>query len=87
MNAPGPVDSGRHEGLAYSLWMPAAREPRAGVVILETLDLRGVEPGWWTLTCLPLRLAGADGAPARAGLSRPPAGATFEEYGAPYEMS
>lgn len=44
---------------------------RAGVTILETLDLRPVEPGWWTLTCLPLRLAGADGAPARAVLSRP----------------
>ncbi len=45
---------------------------RAGVTILETLDLRAVEPGWWTLTCLPLRIPGADGAPARAVLSRPP---------------
>ncbi|MFD2091122.1 cyclase family protein [Blastococcus deserti] len=44
---------------------------RAGVTVLETLDLRGVEPGWWTLTCLPLRIPGADGAPARALLSRP----------------
>ena len=44
---------------------------RAGVTILETLDLREVEPGWWTLTCLPLRLTNADGAPARAVLSRP----------------
>ena len=42
---------------------------RAGVTILETLDLRAVEPGWWTLTCLPLRIPGADGAPARAVLS------------------
>ncbi len=42
---------------------------RAGVTILETLDLRDVEPGWWTLTCLPLRIPGADGAPARAVLS------------------
>jgi arylformamidase len=44
---------------------------RAGVTILEALDLRDVEPGWWTLTCLPLRLVGVDGAPARAVLSRP----------------
>ncbi len=43
---------------------------RAGVTILETLDLRAVEPGWWTLTCLPLRIPGADGAPARAVLSK-----------------
>ena len=41
----------------------------AGVTILETLDLRAVEPGWWHLTCLPLRIPGADGAPARAVLS------------------
>jgi arylformamidase len=38
----------------------------AGVVILEGLDLRGVEPGAYTLVCLPLLLPGADGAPARA---------------------
>ncbi|WP_157936820.1 cyclase family protein [Geodermatophilus chilensis] len=44
----------------------------AGVTIVETLDLRAVDPGWWTLTCLPLRIPGADGAPARAVLSRPP---------------
>jgi arylformamidase len=40
----------------------------AGVWILEGLDLRGVEPGDYDLVCLPLRLAGADGAPARAML-------------------
>jgi arylformamidase len=44
----------------------------AGVTIVETLDLRAVEPGWWHLTCLPLRIPGADGAPARAVLSRSP---------------
>ena len=43
---------------------------RAGVAIIETLDLRSVEPGPWHLTCLPLRIPGADGAPARALLSR-----------------
>jgi len=44
---------------------------QAGVVILEGLDLRGVDPGEYTLVCLPLRLVGADGAPARAVLLRP----------------
>jgi arylformamidase len=42
----------------------------AGVWIVEGLDLRGVEPGAYDLVCLPLRLAGGDGAPARA-LLRP----------------
>jgi arylformamidase len=43
---------------------------RAGVAIVETLDLRAVEQGPWHLTCLPLRIPGVDGAPARALLSR-----------------
>jgi arylformamidase len=38
----------------------------AGVVIVEGLDLRDVEPARYTLVCLPLRLLGADGSPARA---------------------
>jgi arylformamidase len=42
----------------------------AGVVVVEGLDLRAVEPGSYELVCLPLRIAGADGAPARA-LLRP----------------
>jgi arylformamidase len=37
----------------------------AGVVALEGLDLREVEPGPYELLCLPVRLAGTDGAPAR----------------------
>ena len=37
----------------------------AGVVILEGLDLRRVRPGPYRLTCLPLLIEGADGAPAR----------------------
>lgn len=43
---------------------------RAGVVILEGLDLRGVEPGPYELRCLPLRVDCPDGAPARAVLMR-----------------
>lgn len=38
---------------------------RAGVVIVEGLDLSAVSPGRYTLQCLPLKLVGADGAPAR----------------------
>lgn len=37
----------------------------AGVVIVEGLNLAGVPPGAYELLCLPLKLVGADGAPAR----------------------
>lgn len=40
----------------------------AGVVPVEGLDLRRVEPGDYELLCLPLRLEGSDGVPARAVL-------------------
>jgi arylformamidase len=39
------------------------------VVLLEGLDLRGVAAGRYRLVCLPIRIAGADGAPARAILT------------------
>lgn len=39
---------------------------RAEVAILEGINLAGVEPGDYRLICLPLRLAGAEAAPARA---------------------
>lgn len=42
----------------------------ADVVILEGLVLGGVEPGEYFLACLPLKLAGSDGSPARAILIR-----------------
>jgi arylformamidase len=38
----------------------------AGIWIVEGLELSEVAPGDYELICLPLRLAGADGAPARA---------------------
>jgi arylformamidase len=38
----------------------------AGVVILEGLNLSFVSPGRYTLYCLPIKIKGADGAPARA---------------------
>jgi arylformamidase len=43
---------------------------RAGVVILEGLDLRRVTAGAYRMTCLPLLVPGADGAPARTLLQR-----------------
>jgi arylformamidase len=38
----------------------------AGVIPVEGLNLSGIEPGVYQLVCLPLRIMGADGAPARA---------------------
>ena len=40
----------------------------AGIVIVEGLNLTDVSVGKYTLCCLPLKLKGADGAPARAVL-------------------
>jgi arylformamidase len=42
----------------------------ARMVIVESLDLRRVEPGAYELVCLPVRLLGSDGVPARAILRR-----------------
>jgi arylformamidase len=36
-----------------------------GIVIIELLDLSGVEEGDYNMIALPLRLKGADGAPCR----------------------
>jgi arylformamidase len=44
---------------------------RAGVVIVEGLNLIPVQPGPYTFICLPLKLKDADGAPARAILITP----------------
>ena len=42
----------------------------AGVIAVEGLNLSEIEPGAYQLVCLPLKIAGADGAPARAVLIR-----------------
>jgi arylformamidase len=42
----------------------------AGIAIIESLDLRDVAPGIYNLAALPLKIAGADGAPLRAVLWR-----------------
>ena len=42
----------------------------AGTIVLEGLNLRDVEPGIYDLYCLPLRVVGSDGAPARVVLRK-----------------
>ena len=43
---------------------------RARIVVIENVDLSKVPAGKYDLICLPLKLAGADGAPARVVLVR-----------------
>ncbi len=38
----------------------------SNIVIVEGLDLRGIQSGMYQLICLPLKIIGIDGAPARA---------------------
>jgi arylformamidase len=45
---------------------------KAGIIIIEGLNLTDVAPGKYELICLPLRLDGAEGAPARAVLRKLP---------------
>jgi arylformamidase len=52
-------DSGAHHALLG-----------AGIVVVEGLDLRAVEPGPYGFVCLPLKIVGSDGGPARALLLR-----------------
>jgi arylformamidase len=42
----------------------------AGIWIIEGLNLKGAEPGEYELACLPLKLMGSEGAPARAIIRR-----------------
>ena len=42
----------------------------AGVIALEGLNLSNVKAGFYDLYCLPLKLGGSDGAPARAILKK-----------------
>ena len=43
---------------------------RAGIAIVESLDLSGAPPGIYNFAALPLKIAGSDGAPVRAILWR-----------------
>lgn len=40
----------------------------AGVIPVEGLDLRQIDPGEYQLICLPMKIGGSDGAPCRAVL-------------------
>ncbi len=71
------VDRGiRLVGVDYlSVQMFADSEPlthctllKAGVIVVEGINLQNVRPGSYQLICLPLKLVGSDGAPARAVL-------------------
>ncbi len=42
----------------------------AGIWVIEGLDLSQIEPGRYEMVCLPLKLAGVEGSPARAALRR-----------------
>jgi len=55
VGSPGPDGADTHRILL-----------RAGIWIIEGLDLSKVTAGAYELICLPLRIPGADGAPARA---------------------
>lgn len=46
----------------------------AGVTIIEGVDLRGIEPGYYWFSAAPVRLTGSDGAPTRAYLIEDPSG-------------
>ncbi|MGI6455353.1 MAG: cyclase family protein [bacterium] len=37
-----------------------------GIILVEGLDLRNIDPGMYELICLPLTIAGCDGSPCRA---------------------
>lgn len=59
-----------------SIEKPEAEKPlahkallMAGVVVVENLDLENIRPGRYQLICLPLRLRGLDGSPARVVLA------------------
>jgi arylformamidase len=43
---------------------------KAGIIILEGLDLHQVQAGDYELFCLPLKITGSDGSPARVILTR-----------------
>jgi arylformamidase len=40
------------------------------VWVVEGLDLTGIEPGFYTMVCLPLKIKDGDGAPARVIVRR-----------------
>jgi arylformamidase len=67
---------GRADGAAHKILL------QAGIAIIEGLDLRLVDPGLYWLACLPLKIPGIDGAPARAILVQDPSGAFLSVWNA-----
>jgi len=62
---------------AYSVDAPGTEEFPAhhklmsvGICVLEVIDLRAVQPGRYTLLCLPLKLPDCEASPVRAVLAR-----------------
>jgi arylformamidase len=63
--------------LSIEGWADAANQTHrtllgAGVLVIENLNLRDIDPGMYYLICLPLKLAAGDGSPARVVLAKPP---------------
>ena len=54
----------------------------ADVTIIEGVDLRGIEPGYYWFSAAPLRLHGSDGAPTRAYLIEDPGGRWLSAFAA-----
>lgn len=42
----------------------------AGVIVIEGLNLYGIEPGYYKITALPIKIKGSDGAPSRVLLEK-----------------
>jgi arylformamidase len=72
------VDKGiRTVGIDYLSIAPFSRGKqthetllKSEILIIEGLNLSGIEGGVWNLICLPLKLNGAEGSPARVILTR-----------------
>ena len=61
-----------------------------GVVILEGLNLEGVQAGLYELICLPMKIRGGDGAPARALLrsrEAAPAAMDFDPHSSKWPLA
>jgi arylformamidase len=65
---------GRADGASHKILLAAS------IAIIEGIDLRLVNPGLYWLACLPLKLPGIDGAPARAILIDDPTGAFLSAW-------
>jgi kynurenine formamidase len=50
--------------------LDSALPPYPDMIVIEALNLADVDPGVYEMYCLPLRIVGADGAPARVVLRK-----------------